>query len=82
MASHTRNVAGHKLTKVTNAVYRQDCGDGKYRLFIRYFERVKRIGKPKDFYWRYTPITDEQSVIDKQSKQSYPTLTAAVMAVN
>ena len=50
VANHVRNVAGHKMTKITNAIYRQDCGNGKYRLFIRYFDRTKRKGMPKNFY--------------------------------
>lgn len=75
MASHTRNVAGHKLTKIANSMYRQDCGSGKSRLFIRF-------GTSKKFHWRYTSAFKRNKVSDKLSTKHYPTLTAAVIAVN
>lgn len=78
MTKHTRNVAGYQLQKVTNAVYKQIFGDGTYRLFVR----LRKQGQRNQFVWRYTRVGDDETSPDEWSLQSYPTLTAAVMAVN
>ncbi|MEM9954361.1 MAG: hypothetical protein AAF846_22310 [Chloroflexota bacterium] len=74
--NHTRNVAGHQLSQVTKSVYKQEFGNGTFRLFIKF--RRKR----NEYVWRYTEVGDDSAFPDKWSIKSYPTLTDAVIAVN
>ena len=74
---HTRNVAGYKMKKLTNAVYQQDLTRGKRRWFIRFITRNK-----KGFHWRYTPPFEAGEAPQDTSLKSFPTLTDAVITAN
>lgn len=74
---HTRNVAGHKVKKISNAVYQQDLPKGKRRWFIRFSTRNK-----KGFHWRYTPPFAQGEAPQDTSLKSFSTLTDAVITAN
>lgn len=74
---HTRNVAGYKVSKVSNAVYQQDLDNGKIRWFVRF-----KTKNEQGYHWRYTPPFALDETTDKTSSKSYLTLTACVMAAN
>jgi hypothetical protein len=80
---HTRNVAGVKLTKISNAVYEQQLPKGKRRWFVRF----QKEGSAKHNHWitrgglwAYTmPFVDTPRQV---STKRFELLTDAVLTAN